>query len=311
VGLLTVIGGIVGGALLYSEAKSVEILAFFGTWVAVCGGIMGLFREGEKVMSAESRAAVSDWLLQENFAARHSNWPGTFVALFDALFTKEHLSWTCFRRSAFTSVLVVTVLFAGFAAFGLITLPSTLADFAEIALLLGIPVALNIVIDYVSLFETRWVLGQMSATDHSTEHVGYLGVDLILTGLCVILPVSVLQIFGLGVMTEFSVWTAAFWYQLGSAFVNMMELFVTITAEGLGEIPRVMSVMLFSTMFTSVWVWLYAVAGGVLRIFRPVLESLDWVRRHLDVEARPLHAMGMLLALLISLGFAVTAPFVL
>jgi serine/threonine protein kinase len=310
-GLMTGIGAVVGGTLLYSEAQSVEILAFFGTWIAVCVGIVGLFREGEKVMSAESRAAVSDWLLQENFAKRHSNWPATFVALFDALFTREHLSWICFRRSAITSVLVVTVLFAGFAGFGLITIPSTLTDFAEIAILLGLPVALNIVIDYVSLFETRWILGQMSGTDHTVEHVGYLGVDLILTGLCVILPVSVLQIFGLGVMTEFSAWTAAFWYQLGSALLNMMELFVTITAEGLGEIPRVMSVMLFSTMFTSVWVWLYAVAGGVLRIFRPVLESLDWLTRHLDVEARPVHAMGMLLALLISLGFAVTAPFVL
>jgi serine/threonine protein kinase len=311
VGLLTSIWGIVGGALLYSEAGSVEILAFFGTWMAVCVGVVGLFREGEKVMSAESRAAVSDWLLEENFAERHSNWPGTFVALFDALFTREHLSWTCFRRSAITSVLVVTVLFAGFAAVGLITIPTTVTDLAEIAVLLGLPVALNIVIDYVSLFETRWVLGQMSATDHTAEHVGYLGLDLVLTALCVVLPVSVLQIFGLGVMTEFSAWTAAFWYQLGSALLNMMELFVTVTAEGLGEIPRVMSVMLFSTMFTSVWVWLYAAAGGVLRTFRPVLESLDWLKRHLNVESRPVHAMGMFLALLISLAFAVTAPFVL
>lgn len=310
-GLIAGIGGLVGGTLLYSEAKSVEVLAFFGTWMAVCVGVMGLFREGEKVMSAESRVAVSDWLLQENFADRHANWPGTFVALFDALYTRDHLSWTCFRRSAVTSVLVVTVLFAGFAAFGLITLPTTLSDLAEIAVLLGLPVALNIMIDYVSLFETRWVLGQMSATDYTAEHVGYLGVDLVLTALCVILPVSVLQIFGLGVMTEFSAWTSAFWYQLGSALLNMMELFVKTTAEGLGEIPRVMSVMLYSTMFTSVWVWCYALAGGVLRVFQPVLESLDWLKRHLNVEARPVHAMGMLLALLISLGFAVTAPFVL
>ncbi|PSQ96467.1 MAG: hypothetical protein BRD55_06450 [Bacteroidetes bacterium SW_9_63_38] len=310
-GIVTGIGGVVGGTLLYSEAKPVEVLAFFGTWVAVCVGVVGLFREGEKVMSTESRAAVSDWLLQEHFAERHSNWPGTFVALFDALFTRKHLSWTCFRRSAFTSVVVMSILFAGFAGFGLITLPTTLSDLAEIALLLGFPVALNIVIDYTSLFETRWVLGQMSMTDHTAKHVGYLGLDLFLTGLCVILPVSVLQIFGLGVMTEFSAMTTAFWYQLGSALLNMMELFLTITPEGLGEIPRVMSIMLFSTLFTSIWVWLYAVAGGVLRVFQPVLESLDWLKRHLNVESRPLHVMGMLLALLISIGFAVTAPFVL
>lgn len=106
-------------------------------------------------------------------------------------------------------------------------------------------------------------------------------------------------------------WTSAFWYQLSSALVNMMELFLRITADGLGEIPRVMSVMLYSTMFTSVWVWLYVLAGLVLRLFRPVFESLDLLKRHLNVETRPVHAMGVLIALFISVGFAISAPFVL
>lgn len=303
--------GLVGGTLFVSEAGPVEVLSFFGTWLAVCVGLVALFREGEKVMSGESRAAVSDWLLQENFAARQSNWPQTFVALFDALFTEKHLSWTCFRRSALTSVLVITLLFAGFLGFGLLTPPDSLSGLAEITALLGIPIALNVVIDYASLFETRWILGRMGESEHSFVHLLYLVIDLVLTGLCVILPVSILQIFGLGVMTEFSMWSSAFWYQMFSALVNMAELFVTFTKAGLGEIPRVMSVMLFSTMFTSVWVWLYVGSGLLLRAVQPVLESLDWLKYHLNVEARPVHAMGMLLAVLTSLGFAISAPFVL
>lgn len=139
----------------------------------------------------------------------------------------------------------------------------------------------------------------------------YLGLDLILTVLCVILPVSILQIFGLGLMTEFSIWSAAFWYQLYSAILNTAELFVAITGKHLGEIPRVMSVMLLSTLFTSVWVWLYAGAGLILRVTYPVLKSLDWLTRHLNVETHPVHAMGMLLVFLTSLGFALSAPFVL
>lgn len=303
--------GIVGGTLMVSDVGAIEVLSFFGTWVAVCAGLVVLFREGEKVMSGESRAAVSDWLLQENFAARQSNWPKTFVALFDALFTEKHLSWTCFRRSALTSVLVITLLFAGFLGFGLLTAPASLSGVAEIAMLLGVPIAINVVIDYASLFETRWILGLMGESEHSLLHVLYLGVDLVLTGLCVILPVSILQIFGLGVMTEFSVWSSAFWYQMFSALINMAELFITFTKAELGEIPRVMSVMLFSTMFTSVWVWLYVLSGALLRIVRPVLEGLNWLKYHLNVEARPVHAMGVLLAVLVSLGFAISAPFVL
>jgi len=311
IGVLLGVSGIVGATLLVSEAGPVEILSFFGTWIAVCFGLVGLFREGEKVMSGESRAAVSDWLLREDFSERKSNWPKTFVTLFDALFTEKHLSWTCFRRSALTSVLVITMLFGAFVGFGLITLPTTLGDFAEILVLLGIPIMMNVFIDYMSLFETRWILGRMATSENPFVHAGYLGIDLVLTALCIILPVSILQIFGLGVMTEFSMWSSAFWYQLFSALVNMMELFLTITVEGLGEIPRVMSVMLYSTMFTSVWVWLYVLAGLVLRLFRPVFESLDLLKRHLNVETRPVHAMGMLLAVLVSVGFAVSAPFVL
>ena len=312
--ILGVMGGLVallGGTLLVSDARAVEVLSFFGTWTAVGFGLVALFREGEKLMSGESRAQVSDWLLRENFADRPANWPSTFVDLFDAVFTKDHLSWTCFRRSALTSVLVITVLFAGFAGVGWITLPTSLMGFVEIAALLGIPIALNVVIDYASLFETRWVLGRMSTSNRMPVHLLYLGIDLVLTALCVILPVAILQIFGLGLMTEFSIWSSAFWYQLYSAVLNTAELFVAFTGKHLGEIPRVMSVMLLSTLFTSVWVWLYAGAGLVLRISYPVLESLDWLKRHLNVDTNPVHAMGMLLVFLASLGFAVSAPFVL
>jgi serine/threonine protein kinase len=311
IGVVAGLLALLGGTLLVSQARAVEVLSFFGTWTAVCFGLVALFREGEKLMSGESRAQVSDWLLREHFADRPANWPSTFVNLFDAVFTENHLSWTCFRRSALTSMLVITVLFAGFVGVGLLSLPTSLLGLAEITALLGVPIAMNVVIDYVSLFETRWVLGRMSASDRISVHVLYLGADLVLTALCIILPVSILQIFGLGLMTEFSLWTSAFWYQLYSAFLNMTELFVTFTGDHLGEIPRVMSVMLFSTLFTSVWGWLYAGAGLILRITYPVLKSLDWLKGHLNVETHPVHAMGMLLVFLTSLGFAVSAPFVL
>lgn len=175
IGVVTGLLALLGGTLLVTDARAVEVLSFFGTWTAVGFGLVALFREGEKLMSGESRAQVSDWLLRENFAARPANWPSTFVNLFDAVFTKNHLSWTCFRRSALTSVLVITVLFAGFAGLGLITLPTTLRGLAEIAALLGIPIALNIVIDYASLFETRWVLGRMSASKQIPVHMPIRG----------------------------------------------------------------------------------------------------------------------------------------
>ncbi|PSQ96469.1 MAG: hypothetical protein BRD55_06460 [Bacteroidetes bacterium SW_9_63_38] len=311
VGVVTGLLAMLGGTILVTEARLIEVLSFFGTWTAVGFGLVALFREGEKLMSGESRAQVSDWLLREHFADRPANWPSTFVSLFDAVFTERHLSWTCFRRSALTSIFVITVLFAGFSGVGWITLPASLTGFMETAALLGIPMSLNIVIDYASLYETRWVLGRMARSDRMPVYLVYLGIDLILTMLCVVIPVAILQIFGLGLMTEFSIRSSDFWYQLHSAILNTAELFLAFTGKHLGEIPRVMSVMLLSTLFTSVWVWLYAGAGLILRITYPVFKSLDWLTHHLNVETHPVHAMGMLLVFLASLGFAVSAPFVL
>ncbi len=310
VGLFVGILGTIGGTLLFSETSPAEVLSFFVTWIALCTGLVWMFREGEKVMSGESRAAVSDWLLQEDFASRRSNWPETFVSLFDALFTENHLSWTCFFRSALTSIAVITILFGVFIGFGVIPFPP-LDKLLLIGLALLLPVSMNIVVDYASLFETRWILGRMSNSSHPLVHVGYLGIDLLLTFLCILTPFFAIQFVGISLIAGHPLGSMIFWKQLLGAIQNAIELFFLFGTEDFGGLPDVMSIMLFSTMFTSVWVWLYVGAGLLLQTLRPVFESLDVLKRHLNVETRPIHTMGMLLAVLTSLGFVVSAPFVL
>jgi hypothetical protein len=139
-----VAGGLGLGAAAASETAASD--------VAGIGLTQGLFREGEKVMSIEGRAAVSDWLLHEDFAQRHSNWPETFIDLFDAVFTERHLSWNCFWRSAATSTGVVILLLTAFMGFGLLGdfAPDSFSDVSAFAFL-AIPIALNVGIDYVSM----------------------------------------------------------------------------------------------------------------------------------------------------------------
>lgn len=303
--------GTVGGTLLLSDTNPLEILSFFVTWIAVCLGLVWMFREGEKVMSGESRASVSDWLLREDFAESRSNWPKTFIALFDAIFTEHHLSWTCVRRSALTSLLVMTMLLGGFVGIGMIPLPSSLYQLLLTGVILLLPLSLNIVVDYVSLFETRWILGRMSQSRNAFVHAGYLVADLLLTLLCILTPFLILQVAGISLIGGIPVDSSRFWQQLVGAVQNVLELFFALRAGEFGGLANTMSIMLFSTTFTSVWVWLYVGAGLLLRALRPVLESLDVLKRHLNVETRPIHTMGVLLALLTSLGFAASAPFVL
>lgn len=309
-GTAVAIIGTIGGTLLVSETHPTEVLAFFVTWISICTGLVWLFREGENLMSGESRAAVSDWLLRENFAKRKSNWPDTFTSLFDAVFTKQHLSWTCFVRSALTSTLVITMLLGIFVGVGILSLPPP-DQALLVGLILVIPVAMNVVIDYASLFETRWALGRMSASNNSLLHAGYLAVDLVLTFLCILVPFFGMQFLGIKIIAGHSVGSALFWQQLFGALENAVELFFLFGHEEFGGLPDVMSIMLFSTLFTSVWAWLYVGTGLLLRVVHPIFESLDVLKHHFDVHARPVHTMGMMLAVLTSLGFAISAPFVL
>jgi len=302
------VAGLVGGTLAITDTRGVEVLSFFGTWVAVCFGLVALFREGEKLMSGEGRAAVSDWLLRENFARRPSNWPDTFTTFFDTVYGTNHVSWTCFWRSALTSTFVVTLLLTGFMGFGLLNqfAPESPTDVSAFSFL-SLPILVNVVVDYCSLFETRWILGRMAQTTRRSLHLVYLVLDLMLTILCIFVPVVVLQIFLARPLHEIVVWSPTFWAEVGQETSVLAQWLVQFDEDA----ARLLSVMAISTLFTSVWVWCYVGAGLLLRVLQPVLSTLDWLKQHLDVRTRPLHAMGLLLAVFVSVGFAVSAPLVL
>ena len=305
VGLGAALAVPVMGALAFGAAGLGQVFAYFGTWTFVCGGLVGLFRQGERLMTPESRAATADWILQEQFSEKASGWPQAFTDLFDAVFTRDHLSWTCFRRSALASVAAVSLLCMSFIGLGLLNFPRSVAALLPSFLLIA---SVNVFVDYASLFETRWVLGKMGQVNRTSAQVGYLAADLVLTGLCIVLPVSLFQIFGSGVLSEHSVLSFRFWERLFTFLVVFGEWFLQLSGSDGSPTPAILSVMLFSTLFTSVWVWLYVGAGLLLRAVLPLLESLEWFKRVLDVESQPAEAMGFLLATVASLGFALGAP---
>jgi hypothetical protein len=104
-----------------------------------------------------------------------------------------------------------------------------------------------------------------------------------------------------------AVWSGAFWVEAARVTATFAEWLLQFDEDD----ARLLSVMVLSTLFTSVWVWLYAGAGLLLRALRPALAGLDRLRRHLDTEGRPVHTMGLLVAVLASVGFVISAPLVL
>jgi len=306
------------GIMLGFDDGGASVVSFVGTWLIVSLGIVGLFRQAEHAMTPESRAAVRDWLLQQDLVSQSQNWPSTFTSLFDAVFTKAHFSWTCFQRSAAVSVTSVIVILIGLAGVGLMSVEQTWQALAgnegsawyNFLTFLIWAMALNIIVDYLSLLETRIVLGRMSQTDQTSTHLAYLGLDLILTSLIYVGVLCAIQPFLLLIFQKVSV-TTLFTAEAAQRTWDAIQNALYATWTGIRSVNNPGVVTVYSTLFTSVWVWLYAGAGLALQLLYPMLRGLDVLKRHFDVETRPVHTMGILLAVVTTGVFVLASPFVL
>lgn len=291
-------GGVTGGA---------DPLAFLGTWITIVVGVVSLFQKGEEAMAAHSRDAVRDWLVSRKFVDETSNWADSFKSLFDAVFTENHFSWTCFYRSALASALVVTVFLLGMVGFGVATFRS-IAHSGPDSLILGVlygialAIVVNSVMDYVSLFQTRWIIKWMAQTKSTAAHLGFLLLDVLLTAGIVVLCAGGIQVSLVtlgGGLDDTSIWRAL--------FVIMPDIILEDVVEGGSPVRAIVA----STFLTSIWLWLYVIAGMAMRGAVSLFRGVDWMSEFFDVETRPVQALGLMLAVLTTGVFLISAPFVL
>jgi hypothetical protein len=51
--------------------------------------------------------------------------------------------------------------------------------------------------------------------------------------------------------------------------------------------------LLAPACFKSIWLWLYAGSGFLLKAARRVDIGFDWFNRHFDIEKKPLQSIGL------------------
>ena len=126
-------------------------------------------------ISKELKDTLTLWLWGEY----ESTWSHHFCNLFDAVFGARHLSLKCFLRSSIASVAAVLLLYVFFAeilgvmggrALGQLSLWDAIVFGA----------AINIICDYVSLFETRWLLRRFERVTSVLGQLGVLAADAVL-----------------------------------------------------------------------------------------------------------------------------------
>lgn len=285
---------------------------WLGSWFLVIRITWWFFnKEKEDTLRSEIKTIISNWLRNrklEKLEKKITNWPMTFAAVFDGIFGKKHFSRRCIIRSCIASFVTVLVL----TLFWWMTHPddfygilskTSLYEFILIYLL--ITIFLNSFADYFSLLETRWIIDRIKDTNSTPNILGFLAIDFVAT-VSIFLAVMTISLFPIIYIVSF------FPENYGSnGYLEMLshywgELYYAITLKSEQGNDITVGVWLYSTFFTSIWVWLYFLSGLIVKIIVFFAKLLGWTVRFLDIDNKPLRSIGVVGVVIVSFIFLST-----
>jgi hypothetical protein len=252
-----------------------ELLKFLASYWGFALAIAGSFYAGitwfGRHLSQDAKDTLTLWLWGEY----DSTWSHHFCNMFDTVFGKRHLSWQCFFRSSVASVLAVVLLYVLFAEIVGVMGGRALGNLSLWqAVLFG--AAINIVPDYLSLFETRWLLKRLERVRSVIGQLGVLLVDALFTGAIIWICINGFQLIR------------------GNTVLSVIEILALFS---------VFSLFFYSTFLTSVWAWIYCLSTWFMRLF-----SRSALRKILDVENKPVAQVALVGSALIFGAALVLTP---
>jgi len=274
----------------------------------VAGGILAgivwkFFERVESVLNEDTKLEIARWLRLKSFETglrtdNSANWPGTFLQIFNRVFGERHLSWKCVWRTTVASV------FFGFLG-ALVVVPFimgwhgdpsldvfALYEYGPVVLILAL--TLSVLPDYLSLFETRLILNIMRGSTSFWWPV-LMVLDLLFTiGTAIIWSTTFLAIVLQSIQYLVGEPDPEFTLVRSWQFVRIY-LFGREFPFGLMFIP--------SAIFTSIWLWLYAGSGFLLKFARRFDIGFDWFNRKFDIEKKPLQSIGLVAGALLALVY--------
>jgi TPR repeat protein len=222
------------------------------------------------LLTQNKRDSLALWLMGTQ---TEEGWAKTFISMFDALFGDKHLSVRCIFRSCVASGISVGGILGLMVLAGTITQGGRLdlgeAGFGRVFL---IGVAVNLVADYLSLLETRFLLGRIARIRAWPLQALLLAVDFVVSAVIIISVIYGIRLTGLVPQDETD------WVQIAMAF-------------------SIYSAPFYSTFLTSFWTWFFILSTWFLRVIRR-LQLQNW----LDFEHRPSLFVALFTALAVFLA---------
>jgi len=276
-------------------------LSLVGLYGAVNGAIWLFFNATEHVLKAPDIKKIAGSLkgILEKETTQNPSWPEGIISLFDSLFIPKkrrenpsHVKpeWRRVRPGFFRSSLasIITVALLSF-IYAFLHGPDSYIVFKLINRLLFIASVLNVVPDYFSIWETRFILSKIQRCSNVAGRILWLLLDGFFTFLLPFLVIGfIMYIFFAGTGEEIR--------------------FALLLSFGLGPgqmtFEGFLGIFIYSTFLTSVWIWLYMLAGFLIRLGIGVNVIRSLIMR-LDLDQKPLSVMGWCLMVVISFSMAI------
>ena len=273
----------------------ISSIVILGTLILV---IKGIFELMENTANPDAKRSATDRI--KSIAAKSISQtivesPQWFIEAFDRIFGDRHLTWRCFLRSCVASMMAVSVMTIVWTVLDIDLWQSHLLlnQGSSIIVILFAALVFNLVPDYISLLETRWILRRVS---HSglKKLIVIVVLDVIITGGIFVCGVGIIRILiscidghpmGVSEIAEF--------------FSDWILLKTYIDTP--------FGIFFYSTYFTSVWLYLFIAASIATKLLYSLGRTGNQVLALLKVEDKPFNSMGLLLIGLLTLAFAIYA----
>jgi hypothetical protein len=259
-------------------------------------------------ISSEIKKKISRWLRNIKPDRVNEGWPHHFISIFDTIFTNRHFSIKCFFRSCIASLIAIFILTLVWCLLRNTQIRDFINDteFFNRALLLipGI-VLINLLADYVSLLETRYLI-KLLGNKYSTVKLWIIiAVDTVLT--FVILMAFTIPYFNFIYFRHLApdVTSSTTIDYLFSEDVIKTTLNFDVLETGWFS----MSPLFYSTFFTSVWLWIYIAAGSLVKIGYRLRQKLSLTLTIFDIEKKPLYYIGFVAIFLQTLIYIISFVF--
>ena len=289
-----------------------EPLGFALAATAFSGVIWASFKAANAAASADFKRQLGDRISSFDLDGWLKHWPNEALQLFSQVFGRNPLSFRFLSRSFLLStslLLFTTVTYIGVSTdYTVETFLKWNWDSSSLEFKIT-PFLTNFVADYISLIETLGVIWLIRRYHYPWIVFLLLLLDIFLTAEVYLVTRPVIQFLLRNILEQdspslLSLITGPL---LG---VTSTHLFTTIPSDQ-NPIRGMTFFSLYTTFFTSVWIWIYVAAMGVASLGTRMTAPLwKWLRSNfLDLEENTLTSVGFVACLITflcaSIGYAV------